>query len=77
LACWQSSATSWSAPALALGQAITFGTIKKRKLIVWKGHRYGVLREFLLTDDKKVHLAAPEIVGMIRQLAGKGTTTWQ
>jgi len=56
-------------PPLLSGQAITFGKIKKHRLIVWKGHRYGVIKEFLLTGDKKVHLAAPEIVGMIRQLA--------
>ncbi|MEX2719735.1 MAG: molybdopterin-dependent oxidoreductase [Candidatus Sigynarchaeota archaeon] len=55
-------------PPMLSSQAITFGTIKKRKLIVWKGHRYGAIKEFLLTGDKKVHLAAPEIVNMIRQL---------
>jgi formate dehydrogenase len=59
-------------PPLLSGQAITFGAIKRRKLIVWKGHRHGVLREFLLTGDKKVHLAAPEIMNMIRQLAEQG-----
>lgn len=58
-------------PPLLSGQAITFGMIKKHKLIVWKGHRYGVIKEFLLTSDKKVHLAAPEIMAMLKVLAGE------
>nr|MDO8109768.1 molybdopterin-dependent oxidoreductase [Candidatus Sigynarchaeota archaeon] len=49
-------------PPFLSSQAITFGAIKRKKLIVWKRHRYGVLQECLLTDDKKVHLADPRIV---------------
>ncbi|NMC08488.1 MAG: hypothetical protein GYA24_24985, partial [Candidatus Lokiarchaeota archaeon] len=54
-------------PPRISSQAITFGSIRKRGLIVWKQHRHGVLREFLLTRNKKVHLAAPEIVGMLQR----------
>ncbi|HME52740.1 MAG TPA: molybdopterin-dependent oxidoreductase [Candidatus Lokiarchaeia archaeon] len=49
-------------PPIVSDQAITLGAIKKKKVIVWKRHRYGVLKEFLFTGDKKVHLADPRIV---------------
>ena len=40
-------------PPVLSGQAITFGTILRKRLIMWKHHRYGVIREFLLTKDRK------------------------
>ena len=37
-------------------QAFTFGDIEKKKLFIWKHHRFGVIENYLLTLDKKVHL---------------------
>jgi len=37
-------------------QAFTFGDIEKKKLFIWKHHRFGVIENYLLTPDKKVHL---------------------
>ncbi|MBD3185425.1 molybdopterin-dependent oxidoreductase [Candidatus Bathyarchaeota archaeon] len=43
-------------PPLLSKNAITFNTIKKRKLLKWQRHQYGVLEDFLMTGDRKVHL---------------------
>ncbi|MFX0098556.1 MAG: molybdopterin-dependent oxidoreductase [Candidatus Hodarchaeota archaeon] len=55
--------------------AITFKNIKEKKLFVWKHHEYSVLRKFLLTKDKKIHLLEKPILDAIsrfsKQVDGK------
>ncbi|MHA1682170.1 MAG: molybdopterin-containing oxidoreductase family protein [Promethearchaeota archaeon] len=49
-------------PPWLSSHAITFKKIRERKLLAWKGHRYGILPEFILTKDRKVHLAHPLLI---------------
>ncbi|MHA1369381.1 MAG: molybdopterin-containing oxidoreductase family protein [Promethearchaeota archaeon] len=50
---------------------ITFNTIKKRRLLVWDSHEYGVLKDFILTKDKRIQLMPGEIREKLRQLFKK------
>ncbi len=49
-------------PPFLSEHAFTFNAIKRKKLLLWKGHQYGVLENYLLTKDRRVHLAPPPIM---------------